>query len=272
MNALGKRGLYKENRKLADRIYRLRRENKELGSRLEQAENANQDPYIAVLEAEIEELRQSPIKGYERIEEGRQPITQTELTWDELNNYKQACKSLGEEVARLRGGAEAPGLTGPWERKYYQLKVSSELQAMHEKQFLESANHTISRLIATREVVRDAVGRHVNVCNGYTLGQQETVMRVFDVAAKGWEVFYPANGVETQDAPGKPNSCPIDTAPKTEAILVSNGLTTCCAYWDYEDWCAPYSGGNSIGFTPDRWCRMPDITNNDDLADKNAGL
>ena len=64
MNTLGKRGLYKENRKLADRIYRLRCENKELESRLEQAERANQNPYIAVLEAEIEELKLAYGKAY----------------------------------------------------------------------------------------------------------------------------------------------------------------------------------------------------------------
>ena len=55
-------GLYKENRELADRVCRLRCENKELWSRLERAERGNKDPYIAALEAEIEELERRLFK------------------------------------------------------------------------------------------------------------------------------------------------------------------------------------------------------------------
>ena len=65
----------------------------------------------------------------------------------ELNSYVSACASLGEEVTRLR--ALKPPAEGDevWQRKYYQLKVSSELAAMHEKQFLVSANNTIEAIL-----------------------------------------------------------------------------------------------------------------------------
>ena len=56
--------LQKIIRALIGDVWHLGRENKELESRLEQAERANQDPYIAVLEAEIEELKLSYGKAY----------------------------------------------------------------------------------------------------------------------------------------------------------------------------------------------------------------
>ena len=54
---------------------------------------------------------------------------------------------------------------------------------------------------------------------------------------------------------------PIETAPHT-LILVSDGIKVDSAYWDYDDWCAPHSGANSIPYDPTHWMPMPNPPGN----------
>ena len=55
---------------------------------------------------------------------------------------------------------------------------------------------------------------------------------------------------------------PIEAAPKDGTkILVSDGKRVDAAYWDYEDWCAPYSSANNLPYEPAYFMPLPEAPN-----------
>lgn len=49
----------------------------------------------------------------------------------------------------------------------------------------------------------------------------------------------------------------IESAPKENVILISDGVEVDTAYWDYDCWCAPHSQANSIPYEPTHWAPLP---------------